>query len=691
MAPLSRTTYIITILLIFSINSNAQRKINGYILDAKTGESLPGAHITADQGRGTTSNQYGYFALKVARETERIKISHIGFTSREIDISKVKDSLLFIRLTPGYVINDVKIEGHSSQPYISGNQSGKLQLNQKDFNKAGPVLGEPDMIKSLQSLPGLSQGKEGSSELYVRGGGTGENKIMLDGTPVYNINHALGLLSMFNADALKETTVYKGGIPARFGGRLSSVIDVLAREGNDQNIEGSFFISTIGAGLIAEGPIKKEKSSWILSARRSWPDLLVTGAMSAINSESFVPGISFHDINAKTSFQLNNNDHLFLSFYTGGDQFFIKSESQNINSKIHTGWGNKLASAGYTSVISPTVFGHFKIHYSSYFDKENHEFSTRENSNSFKRESLFREISGKSIFDLQYSNNLMFKTGIKSTFRWFEPATIHSKSHGTLNEKSAPARRMSNISVFGESIWTPGPWRINSGLRVETDMDGQSVETTLLPRVSASYRLNKTISLKGSGMFTKQSFFPISRQAMGWPGYFYVPLTDNLKKARGYSLSSGINITPTRNWNIDIEAYYKTTKNIPAAYEIPTSAYAQTNWQLNMATGKNRSKGIELLSEYKSTIFDVRMAYTLARSEVKFEKYHEGEYFPADFDRRHDLNLNLSFNLNREKQRTLSANFFFRSGTPYTLSSAEAQAMHPPLLGDAFWHDFSFS
>lgn len=673
-------------------NGYSQQKVNGYVLDIETGESLPGANIiTYPWGTGTTTNQYGYFSMSLPNQTQKVTISYIGYKPIEISTSELPDSTLILFLEPGYILNDVTVKTNTLQNFIATPNSPTLKLRQSEFKQAGSIFGEPDLLKKIQTLPGISQGKEGGSEIYVRGGHPGQNLIMLDGAPVYNINHAFGLLSIFNVDALKEATIYKGGIPARFGGRLSSVIDVWGREGNENKNQGSFFFSTIGAGLTLEGPVVKKKSTWLLSARRSWPDLLYSGFQSLSSNGRFVPGISFSDITARVNFKLGT-DRLFLNLYHGKDNFFVRSETATNKTNYHLSWGNYLASAGYTSVLSSDLFAHALVYFSNYFDKEESENSSQAYNDYFERLSLFRELGTKLSLDWQINTNLLIKTGIAGSYQRFRPAKTNQSLQGRYYSENSPLSEIKTLNLYGEGIWSTEQWNLQAGIRTLGEKrDGKSI-TAILPRLSIGHNLSEQFALKASGMITRQSFYVLSKSSSGWPGYFYVPAPPHIDGSLGKDLSVGFNVSSNRKWNIDVQGYIRQYKNIAASYEIPSDAFAQIDWAEKIKIGDGRSSGLEFLGEYNYPFGALKLAYTLSRTQVKYNEYYDGQWFNGDYDRRHDLHLNLLFSLKNDatRKRQLSFNFYYRTGQPLTLPSSEVSGLYPPLLKESYWYDFSF-
>ncbi len=684
---------VVLVLSILHLSVIAQIKVHGFVHDAASGESLPEAHVySIKTGLGTLSNRYGSFSIEIPPSgKDSLLISYVGYKSLIVSIEARRDTFIRVPLASGYIMSEYVVEGESVRPFMTSNKLGLFKLREQDISHAGTLLGEPDLMKKLQSLPGISQGKEGSSEIFVRGGGSDQNLIMLDGAPVYNVNHAFGVLSLFNVDAVKEVTVHKN-IPVRYGDRLSSVVDVMVRDGNKNDKKGSVFVSTLGAGVTLEGPIVKEKSTWLISARRSWPDLLFTAGNLLANNGDFVPGVSFHDLNVKTSFDLDDYNRLFLSFYTGGDQFFVRSKMDGKRANFKFGWGNHLGSIGWNSLFSPEVFGRLQLHFSSYYDKERVGFRQAGLTDSFERWSRFNELGAKYDVDWQLSSSLLLRTGVAGNGRWFTPAVIDQTFQRESTSDIAGRVNMWGTSLFTEGVWSSGPWRMVAGLRGEMSETKEDRTLLLLPGLSGSYKINNLLTAKGGFRFSSQPFHAVRKSTMGWPGYYYVPLTGRLKRQRARQVSAGFNFIPTEQWNIDVEGYYKEVDNIVAGYDAPASAYAQINWEEALKSGDGRSYGLELFNEFRNEILNLTASYTLSRSQSRFNEYYEGRWFAFDYDRLHDLSLNVGFEFAApyNTTRMLSFGFVYRTGNPFMLPSSEVYANYPPVVGSDYWYDFSF-
>lgn len=682
---------IFTVLFILqALPVNSQVHVHGYVRDSKSGEFLPGVHVVLNDGNsGSVSNRFGFFSLQTVPGPIVLETGMIGYTSEKMLLDLQADTLITFYLQPGYMLGEVAVKGYAISPYLTSRNSGYLKLIQSDLSATGSLLGEPDLMKVLQNFPGINQGKEGSSEIYVRGGSADQNLILLDGAPVYNLNHAFGLLSIFNVEAIKEVSVYKGGMPARYGGRLSSVVDVQVKDGNNNERKSSYSVSTLGATLMLEGPIVKRKSNYMVSLRRSWVDLLYTGGL-LLQGSQMVTGVSFYDVNAKATFNLNERNRLWVSAYTGNDRFYVRMKD---GGEGYSGfsWGNQLASCGWSSVFRPNLFSNFQVHYSSYFDKEKITYEDKEVMEIFRRNSVFNELGARSSIDWQPVHSFMVTTGIESSMRVFNPASIRQIARGETVEGESGKLVMYDIVLYNENLWTSGLWRINAGFRHEMSFVDDQEFRHLLPRMSVSYQVLEGVYLKGGAMLTSQTFFAVPKTTMNWPGYFYVPSGKRLKPQKGWLVSVGTNFSVSRSWNLDIEGYLRRSENLPASYGTSSASFAVTNWQEFVKMGQGKAAGIEVLSEFRQEMFRFNFGYTISKAQVRFDEYNNGQWFEGDYSRMHDLVVTPSWEFVSPpgSTRLLSFSFTYRTGTPFMLPSTEVKPSVPPILTKDMV-DFSF-
>ena len=405
-------------------------KVFGVVSDSETAELLQSATLKITTGTqiGAISNVYGYYSLNIPQnEPTEIQVSFVGYKTQKFLLKQSVDTLINILMVPGIELDEYTVSANKNT-YSSKTQIGQLALTGEAIKWAPSLAGESNIMSVLKTLPGVSAGKEGSSELFVRGGSYDQNQILLDKSPVYNLNHAFGLLSVFNSSAIKNVTLFKEGIPSEFGGRLSSVLDVSVKEGNRKNYTGDFTVSTVAATATAEGPIVKDKASFLISARRSWPDILVTG-ITAGNQNDMVIGYYFMDINAKTNFSVGEKHHFYISYYTGQDKLFAKSETAGQKSKMEQGWGNNIASVRYQSVSEKGAFNDVVLYYSSFNELDSYGINTTERTAKQQNKSELNEFGFKASREFSIVNYFKFKFGTDGLLRSIQPPYKIGRAH----------------------------------------------------------------------------------------------------------------------------------------------------------------------------------------------------------------------------------------------------------------------
>jgi len=688
LTQLTRTHYGLVlgfIILLFKVDaSTAQLHLSGFVRDALTGEALPGANVYTGNGQVVSSaNNQGYFSLTLTKGQHILNASFVGYSLYTDTLNLNADSIMVVQLASGYKMAEAVVTARANQGLFNESKAGYYQLLGADIQKAGTLLGEPDLMKTLQTLPGIAQGKEGSSDIYVRGGGADQNLLLLDGAPVYNLNHAFGMLSLFNTEAISQVSVEKGGIEAQYGGRLSSVVDVSVREGNDKKYSGSYTLSPLGTSLLFEGPVKKEKCSFLVSARRSWADLFLNGTA--------FPGISFYDVDAKVNYKFANQNQLFLSFYSGGDKLYVNADDGDTKSKYSFGWGNHLGTVRWNHIVAPSVFGRLQVTATTYYDNE--KFSTEGNGkdeNTY-RVSRFSELALRYHLDWQHNNHHRTMLGVEPQYRLFEPATVDQTSGGAQTSQSSGQSYLMQMGVYADHQWTFGAWHINPGLRLQYTGNNEWHQTNIEPRLSAAYAVSPLFTAKVSAMVTNQPLNAIKKNTMGWPGYFFVPSTEKIKPQQAWQVSAGGLLKPATGINVDIDVWVKKITNLTVSYNAPATAFASANWEDLLVQGKGKAAGVDLLAEYVSPLFTTRLSYTLSKAMSAFDAYYNGQWFDFDYDRRHDLTVSSSLIVARKEKisRNVSATFTWRSGAPFMMPSWQMEGNTPPGGAGSYEYDFT--
>ena len=383
---MNKTTILLLLLLTFAVTTNAQNyTISGYITDEDDGETLIGAAVFDKvTKKGNVANNFGYYSITLPVGDVSLEYSFVGYTSRQYDFTLQKDTVINVKLSSGQTLQEVIVIGSRSQTGVESTQMSAVEVSVEQIKNIPTIFGENDVIKALQLLPGVQGGTEGSAGMYVRGGGMDENLLLLDGVPVYNVNHMLGFFSVFNADAVKNVTLYKGSFPARFGGRLSSVVDIRMKDGNEKKIQGSASIGLISSKFNIEGPIIKDRTTFNLSARRTYIDILARPFINKYNKkqseessyqENTTPGYYFYDLNAKFTHKIDNRNRLFLSAYLGDDAVYVNMQTadksmQDQNEEDWTNlswkWGNIISALRWNHVLTNKMFANTTLSYTRY-------------------------------------------------------------------------------------------------------------------------------------------------------------------------------------------------------------------------------------------------------------------------------------------------------------------------------------
>lgn len=678
---------LLLVLFFFCIQSSlfAQNKwvINGVVKDKKTGELLIGAAVKIEgANNGTISNSYGFYSLTVKEGKYNLIVSFQGFQLYTQAISITANMQLDIFLTPqATTLTEVTVTTKKKNDNITKPQMGVEKLNINEINQLPVLFGERDILKSIQLLPGIKSAGEGNSGFYVRGGSSDQNLILLDEAPVYNAAHLLGFFSTFNSDAIKDVSVYKGTMPAQYGGRLSSVEDVKMKDGNNKDYDVSGGVGLIASRLNIEGPIVKDKGSFIVSGRRTYADAFLKFSKdTTIKSNK----LYFYDLNAKANYILGKKDRLFLSGYFGRD---VLGFGQTFN----TDWGNSTATLRWNHVVNNRLFSNTSVIYSKF----EYNINIKSGQDNIHIDSQIEDFNLKQDFDLFINNANKLKFGANVIHHEVSPGKISSdnpgfKSNFTQNKSSwesaayisheLAATDKLNI-VYGLrltnlSVWGPGSFYKYDSAGNTTDTlkyaAGQLVASywNVEPRVSAIYQLNEVTSFKASYTRNIQNLHLISNSTSGSPTDLWLSSSNNLKPEIADQISAGFFKNFKNNmYEFSAEAYYKWMQN-----QIDYRSGAQLRGDDNVESqlllnGVGRAYGLELLVRKKAGKLTGWIGYTISRTEKRFDGIDNGKWFAARQDRTHDLAIVAIYKLNA--QWSLSSNFIYYTGSAVTFPSGK--------------------
>jgi len=666
-------------------SSTKKYTVSSFVREAESSETLIGVSIYNPKTKqGTVTNSYGFYSLTLQEDTVSLIYSYIGYKAQAQKIILNKDVNLDISLDFDEVLEAVVIVADKdSEPISEQVQMSQISIPVEQIKDIPALLGEKDVIKALQLLPGVQGGTEGSSGLYVRGGNNDQNLILLDEAPVYNASHLFGFFSVFNGDAIKQVELTKGGFPARYGGRLSSVLDMRLKEGNKNKVSGEGGIGLISSRLLLEVPVVKDKSSLIISGRRTYIDILTRPFMP----QEFTVGYYFYDLNAKFNYDFSRKDKLFISGYFGRDKFYARDNysynNQNESFESGINWGNATTTVRWNHLYNNKLFSNLSLIFSDYkfmiFSEDNY----NDENYYLKYTSNIRDYGLKYDWIFYPSPKHTVRFGMQSTLHRFTPSAFVIKEPNFEYDTSKNSR----YDVIESAIYVEDDWeinnkfKINAGLRVSGLMDistkNQDEENKSYygfePRLAAAYRLTNTLALKGSYALMNQYIHQLSNTGIGLPTDLWVPSTARVQPQQSQQVAVGIaKDFKQTGLTFSVESYYKISKDVIGYKEgsnflLIDDPYSSESfdWQDAITRGQGRAYGLEFLLQKKKGKFTGWVGYTRAKTEQQFDDLNNSNWFSPRFDIRHDFSVTGSYKLN--DKINLSANWVFRTGAPVTM------------------------
>ncbi len=683
--------------------ASAQKKVSlsGYVKDAASGETLIGAGIYVKEAEtGIATNTYGFYSISIPAGSYTIVVTYLGYNTQEQTVNLIENRTLNINLQPeGKEIDEVVISDERKDANVQGAQMGTITLSTETVKKLPVVFGESDILKAIQLLPGVQSAGEGNSGFYVRGGGPDQNLVLLDDAVVYNTGHLFGFFSVFNSDAIKNTTLIKGGMPANYGGRLSSVLDISMKDGNAKEYHAEGGLGLIASRLTLEGPIVKDKGSFMLSGRRTYIDLITQPFLKGQTKGS---GYYFYDLNLKANYILGPRDRIYLSGYFGRDVFKFNSSEGTFKANIP--WGNATGTLRWNHQFNDKLFVNTTLVYNDYkfeFNGSQNDFDVRFNSG-------IRDLNGKVDFDYYTAFNHHFKFGLNYTYHTFTPSQVSGRSGETeFDPNNALQKYAHEAGIYVLDEFDPAPWlKINAGLRYSYfgqvgpytrynfDGNGNRLDSTafstgklvkgyggLEPRLNLRFALDPSTSIKASVSRSYQYIHLVSNNGTTLPTDIWVPSTALVRPQESWQYSMGFFKNFFDNaLETSVEVYYKDMRN-QIEYR---SGYTPTSFrdpELDFVFGKGQAYGAEFFIHKTKGKFTGWIGYTLAWTYREFKDLNQGERFPAKYDRRHDLSVVGSYEFN--KKWTVSGVFVFGSGNAITLPTGYY------FIGQALIQDYS--
>ena len=683
-----RSGFIVLFFFLVTTSVFAQKKytVSGYIKDAESGETVIAANIVVKSKSGILSNQYGYWSVTLVEGAHQIIASHVGYKPAIISINLTKDTTINIALQNGTNLSEtVVVTSSKRENNIKAAQMGKISLPIDQIKGVPAFMGEVDLLKVVQLLPGVRNAGEGSSGIYVRGGGPDQNLIMLDDAVVYNTGHLFGFFSIFNADAIKNVSLIKGGMPAQYGGRLSSVLDVSMKEGNNQKFQTEGGTGLIASRFSVQGPIKKDKASFIISGRRTYIDALTK---PFVNKESQFAGSGyyFYDLNAKINYKFNEKDRLYMSGYFGRDVFTFSNNKQSL--KVNIPWGNATGTIRWNHVFNRKLFANTTGVYNDY----NFTFKGIQNNFEIKLASGIRDLTIKQDYDYYPASNHKLKFGWLYTYHRFTPSVVSGRQDSIVfNPQSAQVKFANEAAVYVQDDWDMSKkFKLNVGLRYssfsqigaykiyKTDINENRIDSTVFkrgqtvkaygglePRLTLRYELNNETSIKASVTRNLQYIHLVSNSGTTLPTDIWVPSTYKVKPQISWLYAAGLFKNFKENmYETSIEVYYKSMDN-QIEYREGYTNNSLKDIEDDFIFGKGWSYGTELFINKTKGKFTGWIGYTLSWTNRKFTQLNQGNVYPAKYDRRNDMSIVAMYTLN--KKWKFSAAFVYGTGSATTL------------------------
>ena len=675
--------------------------ISGLITDAATGETLIGAGATSGK-HGTVSNSFGFYSLTIPGEKDRadVTFSYVGYLPKTLTIPAGRDTTVHVRLVPGASLEEAVVTA-PRESGIASTRMGAIEVPVAAVKSVPALFGEADVLKTIQLLPGVQGGTEGFSGLYVRGGGPDENLLLLDGIPLYHAEHMLGIFSVFQPEAVKKVTLYKGSFPARYGGRISGIVDVRTNDGNLYETHGSVGVSMIGEKLHIEGPVWKGKTSYSLSAR-GMHTLLLT---PVIKLTGFDGNYFFYDLDAKFAHRFSGRDRLYFNVYHGLDNFHYRESNKAFDGrtgqpftdtqKLGIRWGNTVAALRWNHVVGPRLFMNTTVAFNRYHMRMDSDMRTREikadgdtedSQVQFDYRSGMRDWVAKADFDYTPSSSHKFKFGAEYTFHTFVPETLTGYGRQRVNEspqadttlymRSNSLQRGHEASLYAEDeIRLGSHLSLNPGLRATLFNTQGKTYWSIEPRLNAKVNFTEDWWAKASYSRMSQYVHLLSSSQITLPVDLWVPITRNIRPETADQFSLGLYFGGLPGWNFSVEGYYKAIRNVLEYKEGAVFLFDSSGWESKVEAGSGRAMGVELFIEKTTGKTTGWLGYTLAKSDRLFPSINHGQRFPYRYDRRHSVNLVVNHRFNEKFDVSLAWNF--ASGGVTTLPERRIVASSP--------------
>lgn len=683
---------------------NSQKfTVSGYVTDIESGESLIGAGVLSggEAKTGVSTNEFGWYNVSLREGRTTIEYHYVGYEPKTIAFDLNKDTVINVTLSPSTTLSEAVVVARNNAGIRSTNMSA-LDVPISQVIKSPTLFGESDIIKFLQMLPGVQGGMEGTTGIHVRGGSQDENLVMLDGIPIYNIDHVLGIFSVFTPEAVKKVTFYKGAFPARYGGRISSIVDVRTNDGNLKETHGVVSVGMLTSRVHVEGPLKQDKTSFSLSFR-GMHTLFYQPFIKLAMKDEAKANFYFYDANAKFSHKFDDRNRLYLGIYNGWDKLTVDdlydedSGSEGTFSKsadkYRIGWGNTIAAMRLNHIFSSTLFSNTTVAFNNYRmsieNKYKNSYGTQYiNDYSYKYKSGITDGSARMDFEWTPNSSNSVRFGGEYTFHTFKPETSSFtnkaveggtvQADSTYNELDGRKLRGHEASAFIEDdIFIGERLSFNPGLHYTAFYTDGKFYNSLQPRLSARMDLGKGYAVKAAYSRMAQYVHLLTSSDISLPTDLWVPITKNIKPVIGDHYSIGAYYSGLKGWEFSLEGYYKKTKNIVEYQDGATVMGTSANWYDKVSMGEGRSYGAEIFVQKtlgKTTGF---VSYTLSKSDRIFRDgmVNNGRWYPYKYDRRHNLVVSVFHKFSDRVD--VAGNFVFTTGGTTTVPTRQIVAIAP--------------
>lgn len=678
---------LIVAVFFFRIGFSQDFSVSGYVKDSSSGEALIGANVFIKElTRGTSANEYGFYSITVPKGSYTLVVSYLGFQTVEYPLVLSNNIKKNINLPSNAIVNEeVVVTAQRSDKNVESAQMGTTQMDIAEVKKLPALLGEVDIMRTLQLLPGVMSAGEGNSGFYVRGGGPDQNLVLLDDAVVYNPGHLFGFFSVFNSDVIKNTTLIKGGVPANYGGRVSSVLDISMKDGNMKKWHAEGGLGIISSRLSVQGPIKKDKCSVIVSGRRTYADLIAKPILKNLEEGKYAGnGYYFYDINAKINYRFSDKDRLYLSGYFGRDVFTFTDQAGTF--KIKLPWGNTTSTLRWNHLFSDKIFMNTSFVYNDYQFQADADFAGI----NLKLQSGVRDFNAKA--DIDFFPNILNKVkfGFNYTYHIFTPSIVSGQAGDVSFESSQDKRKYAHeYALYMQDETDLTHWlKINAGVRLsgfsqvgplnKLYQNPGGIDTVsykrnehivtyggIEPRLNARLRINKNSSIKMGATLSRQYMHLVSSSTTTLPFDIWVPSSKRVKPqtVTQYSVGYFHNFKEDM-FETSVELYYKDMYNQIEYSESFVNDIDQ-DIEEQFTFGKGQAYGAEFFLKKAKGKFTGWIGYTLSYTWRKFPDLNEGKKFPAKYDRRHDLSIVLSYEIT--KRLTLATTYVYGTGQATTV------------------------